>query len=925
MTVLRFGRFELDTAQRKLTESGNVLRLGGKAFDILVVLATSAGEVISKETLLAAVWPDTTVEEGALRVHLVTLRKLLGDRTSGRYIENIPGRGYVFVMPVEGSGVVSLNQAEAKTQVLQQRFPRLTERLIGRDDFVAETAGLLSTHRLVTISGAGGVGKTSVALAAAEIISAAREVLFVDLASLSDEKQIAPTLASLLGLSVVIDNAEHAVLEALAERDLLLLLDNCEHVISKAAVIVEDILATTRLVTVLATSREPLRIAGERIRQLPSLPVPPEDSPQSSLLKYPAVELFVDRVMLSSELEDFNNPDTLTAAASIVRRLDGIPLAIELAASGVANLGLTHLVGSLSDPLTVLRRGRRTAPPRQQTLRATLDWSFDGLTDKERLLFEYCAMFAGAFSTEAALTLSAGVMAEEDFYEAFDGLFLKSLFSVSGDGKYRLLQTTRSYTLEKVRRGDQAHRLHASHADYCEKALTSATRDWPTLLTADWMRLYSDLIHDIRSAIHWSFESVESEELGMRLAANSKVLWVQLGLMNEQIQVLDEALKRIPGSAHEGTETELDLRISKGSALYHVQGYSKDGDALHEIDRGIEIAKAIGNVSKRIHANAARTAILCSHGRYQDAINATLALRDENPQVPSHVFSAMLEHNYFFNGDLAHARKELEGSLDDGSGSIRRTANPGLGFDQRITGLAVLVFVEFLEGNIATAMDRLEKSVQEAEDLGYSIASCLLLMLSAFPMASLAGRHSQANEYLNKAEGLAKQQRLIRWQQWISSYRNGLSEADNHDALEKALAGLAALRLEYFLIICGARTPTAHVERALRGEAGWCRPELLRLLAIAKFPTNPELAKNIAAEAVALSRRMRAVFWELRCLMTAYELSPRSDQPAIVDDIETAIARFEPESKTVDLDAAVELVRSAPCRSHLGLANDPSS
>jgi len=181
MTVLRFGRFELDTAQRKLTESGNALQLGGKAFDILAILAKSAGEVVSKETLLAKVWPDTTVEEGALRVHLVTLRKLLGDRTSGRYIENVPGRGYVFVMPVEGSGVGSVNHAAARP-VLQKSFPRLTERLIGRDEFVAETAALLSTNRLVTISGAGGVGKTSVALAAAEIVSASREVLFVDIA-----------------------------------------------------------------------------------------------------------------------------------------------------------------------------------------------------------------------------------------------------------------------------------------------------------------------------------------------------------------------------------------------------------------------------------------------------------------------------------------------------------------------------------------------------------------------------------------------------------------------------------------------------------------------------------------------------------------------------------------------------------------------
>ncbi len=917
MAILKFGRFELDTSQRKLTESGKALQLGGKAFDILTILATSAGEIVTKEVLLRSVWPDTTVEEGALRVHLVTLRKLLGDRTSGRYIENVPGRGYVFVMPVEGSQVGPAGQASANgASGLPPSFPRLTERLIGRDDFVTDTAALLATSRLVTVSGAGGVGKTSVALATAEIISAEREVLFVDLASLGDEKQIVPTLATLLGLSGFHDNAEHAVLQALADRDLLLLLDNCEHVISKAAVLVEDILATTERVTVLATSREPLRIAGEKIRQLPSLPVPPEDAQGSTLRSFAAVELFVDRVMLSSEQEDFGDQNTLSVAASIVRRLDGIPLAIELAASGVANLGLAHLVGSLNDPLSVLRRGRRTAPPRQQTLRATLDWSFDSLTSNERLLFEYCAMFAGSFSTDAALTLSAGALQEEDFYEAFDGLFLKSLFSVSGgDGKYRLLQTTRTYALDKVRRGGQGTVLHAAHASYCEKALLNAARDWTKLLTVDWMRLYADLIHDIRSAILWSFESDETVELGMHLAANSKILWVQLGLMNEQIQVLDEALARIPGSRHEGTETELDLRISKGSALYHVRGLVKDGEALAEIDRAIEIAAEIVNLPKCIQANAARTAILCSHGRYQDAIDAALLLRGKNPQLPWRVFSGMLEHNYFFHGDLVNARKELAGSLDDGTGSVRRTLNAGLGFDQRIVGLAVLVFVEFLEGNIVTAMNYLKEAVQEAEELGYLISSCLLLMLSAFPMSWLAGRHQEADVYLDLVEGLAKHHRLIRWQHWASSYRNGLFVTP--DDLERELSGAIALRLEYLVVIAGALAGKTHVERALEGDAGWCRPELLRLRAIAQFPTDPELARQTVSDAVTISRDMGALFWELRCLMTTHEFSSLSDRPSVVDEIERAIGRFEPGSETLDLAAARKLVRLAPGRNGL--------
>ncbi|MDI7860342.1 helix-turn-helix transcriptional regulator [Rhizobiaceae bacterium n13] len=908
MPVLKFGRFELDPSQRKLTESGKTLQLGGKAFDILAVLASSAGEIISKEKLIAQVWPDTTVEEGALRVHLVTLRKLLGDRQTGRYIENVPGRGYVFVMPVEIGVAPSQPREPTAVRRLHQSLPRLTERLIGRDSMVAEISSLVSQNRIVTIAGTGGVGKTSVALAVAEIASAEREVLFVDLGSLSEESEIIPTLATLLGFNSLLEDTRQAVLDALCQHKYLILLDNCEHLIASIAVLVEDVIAVSDDVTVLATSREPLRVLGERIRQLPSLAVPPEDARPSDIRSYPAVELFVDRVLLSSERESFGSNETISAAAEVVRRLDGIPLAIELAASGAANLGLAHLVGSLDNPLSVLRRGRRTAPPRQQTLRATLDWSFENLTEKERLLFDYLAMFAGAFSTDAALTISASAMSTDDFYQAFDGLFLKSLLSVSGgDGNYRLLQTTRSYALEKVEQSGNRVALRLAHAAYCENALSRAASDWTSLPTADWMRRYGDLIHDIRSAINWTLETEGVSHVGVELASSSNIFWVQLGLMNEQINVIERALKRIVDSPLEGTETELDLRLSRGGALYHMRGFPADTECFAEFRRAVEIADSIGNVRKLVTAQSGLTALLTSHGRYGEAIEQALELRERYTQLPRETFSRMLEHNYLFHGDLRSSRDELAGSFRDASGEVRRTANHGMGFDQRIIALAVLVFVDFLEGKIIGSLTVLEESVAEAKKLDYAIVTCLLLMLSAFPINFLVGRRSIALGHLDTAEKLAKEHRLIRWQQWIKSYRQLLLAEDQNDsAMNTVLADAYGMRLEYLVVVAGTRAPLDQIERALAGDGGWCRAEVLRLKAIAVRPTDPVAANAFLQEATDTARLAGAIFWELRCALTAYEFEVPEQRST--EDLAAIVARFEPGSRTDDLSVASEIV-----------------
>lgn len=876
MSLLRFENFELDLSRRRLSYAGDVLHLGGKAFDILAALVSRAGEVVGTRELLDAVWPDRTVEGSALRVHIVSLRKLLDGRSGTRCIQNVPGRGYVFVLPVSQVEKPTADEQPVPSQVsrtaqIQNRFPRLVARLIGRDEFVAQTAKALLTNRLVTIAGTGGIGKTSVALAVADILGRTGTVLFLDLASLSDDRLLMTTLATLLGVTInSTDDLEARALQALADQRLWMVFDNCEHLIEAAAAAVEKILTSSPGVSILATSREPLRVWCERVKRLPSLAVPPDDAPPGEISSYAAVQMFLDRFALGSELDDMTRPENLSVAAAIVRQLDGIPLAIELAASHAASLGLTQLAASLSNPMAVLRRGRRTAPPRQQTLRATLNWSYEGLTPSERLLLACLAVFAGQFTAQSGLALCAKDMSEEQFYEAFDGLFLKSfLFAVGGDGTYRLPEPTRHYALEKLADGGREIQRRVAHAVYCEEELVAAERDWRLLPTPQWMRQYATLINDVRAAVKWCINERTQSGHAIVLAARSSVLWMQLGLMGEQIELVQWALDALQESSYTGTEVETELRIAKGSALYHIRGPAHDESALLEFQRAAQIAQQIGDVSRYIRAISGVTSVWTSNGHYSRAINRALQLRQELPALPAHTFSRMLEHSYLFRGDLQDAFAQAMGSLQNAEGLTRLTLNAAVGYDQRMVALAVLAFVEFLQGNKHDAFSWLDHALGEARALDYAISSCLLLTTAAIPMVHLAGDRQRAAEYVETASILVRKHTLTRLQQWIQLYRQVLIEGADEAKLASPLAEAQGIRLEYCVVLAGERASLPSLDRALAGEGGWCRPELLRLKAERLVNSDPQSAAALSAEALELSQKLGARFWELRCAETA--------------------------------------------------------
>jgi predicted ATPase/DNA-binding winged helix-turn-helix (wHTH) protein len=476
---LRFDPFELSIGERVLRRNGQVLPLGGRALDILIYLADRPGEVIAKQELIDHVWSDVTVEEGSLRVHVAAIRKALGDGQFGtRYVANIKARGYSFV----GTIVPLAGITESRNDKFhhQGRLPVRPLMMIGRETVVGEVSDKLRDERFVTLLGPGGIGKTTIALAvgraAAEAFSG--KVYFVDLEDLTDPHNVAGAVATSLGVALKSKDPGPQVVDLVHSRKLLIILDSCEHVIEAVASLAEQLYRQTEEIHVLTTSRELLKVEGEHCYRVLPLDYPPDGSEQTAnaVLRYPAAQLLVQRVAAragSFALTDEEAP----FVAEMCRKLDGQPLAIELAASQVAALGIKNTVARLVSGPELLKLSHRTAIPRHRTLKATLDWSYDLLSDAERIVFRRIAPFVGHFTLEGARYVAGELGADTgEIFDAIAGLVEKSLIASRTDEtqvQYRLSDTTRAYALEKLEEHAEVNVVLRRHAEYVAGYLES--------------------------------------------------------------------------------------------------------------------------------------------------------------------------------------------------------------------------------------------------------------------------------------------------------------------------------------------------------------------------------------------------------------------------------------------------------------------
>jgi predicted ATPase/DNA-binding winged helix-turn-helix (wHTH) protein len=730
---LRFGPFELNIAERSLRKANQVIPLGGRAYDILIALLENAGEVVGKAELIARAWPDVTVEEGSLRVHLSALRKALGDGQFGnKYIASIQGQGYSFIAPVAR---LPADHDRGNASAGISNLPPALGRMVGRNNVVLEIQGLLQTEqRLITILGAGGIGKTTVALSVGHgaLAGFSGAAFFVDLSTVSDKEHLIGAIASAVGLDPQLVDPKEVLLNFLRPRRVLIILDSCEHLIEKAAEIADDIFQNTPDIYILATSREALRVPGERVLRLCPLDCPPEQPglTASEVLAYPSARLFAERV--SARRGDFSlGDDEAPMVAEICRKLDGIALAIELAAGRAAIFGVKNTVARLGSRLDLLKFGRRTANPRHQTLIATLDWSHDHLSEIERVLLRRVAIFVGHFTLAAALAVAEEVgIDESEISGALGNLVNKSLIGVWTSSRgpcYRLLDTTRDYALEKLANSGEQDSIAERHASFSIQMLESNPVNLFDLESTEAAaNAVRDYLGNIRAALEWSFGPNGDDLKAIRLAAAASQLLLAMSLLLECRTWMEKAIDRMTPDCD--PKHQMMIQAALALSLMYTEGNSERvreafHTALNFAQRHEDIhlhLSLLSGMSMYLHG------LVDAAGTYELALRSVAAARKTGSPDDVAIADSMLGAAYCLRSDQGRAQEHLKRSLH-GLPHLRRFNASQYLFDLRSASLSVLTHSFFFSGNLDQAADCAKMNIEEATRSGHPVGLCRAL------------------------------------------------------------------------------------------------------------------------------------------------------------------------------------------------------
>src|SRR5216683_2607362 len=767
--AISFGPFLLLAEERLLLEGDRPLRLGGRAFDILVFLIERAGEVVGKEELIARAWPQTFVEEANLKIQISALRRALGDGQGGnRYIVTVVGRGYNFVAPIRIEEPLRASPSATIAPAALHNLPFATTRMIGRAESAAMLVSQLSQQRLVTIVGSGGIGKTTVALAVAERMIGAYEqgVRLVDLAPLHDARLVPSAVAAVLGLELRTEDPLPSLVAALRDSRMLLLLDNCEHVIDAAADLVAAILSGVAGVTILATSREPLGVAGERVHRVEPLssPEPSSELTATEAATYPAVQLFVERV--TAIVEDFALTDAnAPLVVAICRKLDGLPLAIEFAAPRVEVLGVEGLAARLDDSLQLLGARRRTTVPRHRTMRAVVDWSYGLLSEDEQSFFNALGIFAGGFTVEAAAAVVPD--AAETPCSAIDclaDLVAKSLVVVDASGtqpRFRLLDTTRAYTIEKLDSSGEHERMARRHAEYYLILIKRAEAEAPARPTAEWLADQAREIDNLRTALDWAFSPGGERSMGVALTAAVVPLWMRLSLLEECLSRAKQALGALGSRGTRDPREEMRLHTVVGASTPEAP---EMGEAF---TKALEIAESLGDTEYQLRALRGLYFYHTGRNRYRDALPFAqkfhdLATRGADPgdRLFGERMMGVAEH---FLGDQVSARCHLEQVLtryaptEHGRDVIR------FQIDSRLSARVFLARVLWLQGFSDQAVRTAAICIEEAQATGHAMSLCYSLALAACPIALWVGNLAAAARHTRMLLDRTREHGMTLW------------------------------------------------------------------------------------------------------------------------------------------------------------------
>jgi predicted ATPase/DNA-binding winged helix-turn-helix (wHTH) protein len=946
--VYQAGECEIDLARRELRTHGVPVPIGGRAFEIIEVLVRASGGLVTKNDLMDRVWPGTIIGDNTLQVHISALRKALGPYRAMLKTES--GRGYRLLQNWavrhldEAVSSVVPEPSQEYRRPAATNFPVIVTRLIGRSAAAQRLRDLVSAWRVVTLIGPGGIGKTTLAIEVASGLLAnfGGGGWFVELSSLSDPGLVPSVVANVLGLKLSGETiSAETVARAIGARHLLLVLDNCEHVIDAVATLTEMLVRLCPRTTILATSQEVLRIDGEYVYRVPPLEVPDAAVQEpDQILGHSAVELFIAR---TKALESSFSPraEDLPQIAAICRQLDGMPLAIEFAAARAATLGIRPVASGLRDRFALLISGRRAALPRHRTLRATLDWSHGLLAEPEQLLLRHLAVFNGGFTLEAVVAVTRRTdVTSVAIVENIANLVARCLVTFESSttpNRWRMLETIRAYALEKLEESGEIDGARQRHAAYY-RDLFASEFGFGSRLSRDDAALRVREIDNVRAALDWAFSPGGDTEIGIDLTAAYGPVWLHMSMPAECRERCERALHGLEHSGALNTRRQTYLNASLGSALMTTVGPTEQTKTV--LTGALEAAEGLDDLDVQARVLLALSGALVFRGEYGEASAVVeqmhqVAHRIGDPSLAI-IADRRLGQTLSTTGRLAEAQECLERVLRH---TVRPAGQSQMILHQtndRAMARAMLARVLCLRGFPDRAHDEAQASVEEGT--GQQLSFCYVLYFGLCRTTFMTGDLAAAKRAITLLRDTAMRlnmpffQVVVRFLEgkllvargefasgtavlreafdtcrptgWRASYPEFMG------ALAEGLAGLGRLD-EALDAVDDAVASAGH---GAQGQV-WYVPELLRVKGELLLRQQAEGAGAAAEacidQAAEMAREQGALLWELRISLSLARWRVTQGRLAgALRVLAPVYERFTEGFRTTDMRSATELLQS---------------
>jgi predicted ATPase len=919
---------------------GALVPLGGRAFDLLEILVRSAGKLVSKNALMAQLWEGAVVEENSLQFHTSAIRKAFGRQRD--ILRTVFGRGYRLL----GDWTVLPESTPDGPTLIPPTITNLPvagSALVGRSLALQHLRDLQSSYRIITLTGPGGIGKSKLALEFARSLLSGfgGDVWLVELVSVSDPDLVPSTVAGVLKLKLGGNEiSAETVGRAIGRRRLLIVLDNCEHVIEAVARLTATLARDCPCVSIVTTSREMLGVDGENVFRVPSLDVPsPQIRDQDTILQYSAVQLFVARVRTTNDHLELS-VESLATIGVICRRLDGIPLAIEFAAARVATLGLQQLLLLLDDRFRLLTNGNRTAPSRHQTLYATLHWSYQLLPETERILLRRLAIFATRVTLEAVVSIvSDATIPPLSVEQGIANLIEKSLVVVdltTLTTRYSLLETTRTYARERLIESGELELVARRHAEYHRDLFERAEGDLEAQSSTEWLATYGHLVDEVRAALDWAFAPGGDSSTGVALTTVSVSLWMQLTLLAEFRRRLERVLTGTGPGSGPTPRQEMQLLAALGVTLLLTTAPVRQ---IKEVWKRVrEIAEQLEDTRYQLLALRGLWEIALNCCEFQETRNLAeaayeIALREvegDNLLVNYRTMGASLH----YLGDQAGARQYLERILDPNVAKSYRPRAWGAQINPQVSGRSALSRVLWLQGFPERAARMANSAVAEARASNVAYMLCFAMVWATYPVALLSGDLATAEAAAATLLDVSTEHGAQIYQMWGRRCQATLlvKKGDAEAGVSGLRIALNAFRergltLAYTSTLCDLAEALGLTGQVIEGLAAidealarcdstderWCVAELLRVKGML-FLLRGE-ARDVAAaedhflQGLDWARRQEAMSWELRCATSLAQLwRHRGRGNEARDLLGQVYGRFTEGFATADLRMAKTLI-----------------